>query len=416
MTKTPKSLRPASLLVHGGTMRSEYGETSEALFLSSGFVYDSAEQAEQTFLGEVEHFQYSRFGNPTVQMLEQRLALLEGAEACRATATGMAAVSSAMLSHLKAGDRVVAARALFGSCHWIVSTLLPRYGIETVFVEGADLGQWRQALSTPTQLVLVESPSNPMLEIVDLQAVADLAHAAGAIVVVDNVFATPLLQHPFKLGADVVVYSCTKHIDGQGRVLGGAVLGRKKWVEEVLQPFTRNTGPAMSPFNAWLLLKGLETLSLRVDASCRAAEQVAQFLESRPRSRPRLVSDAGEPSAARSRHAPDVGRRHAGDLRPRQQGGRLPLPQPPWPDCDLEQPWRFQVAHHPIRRRRRICASARRSGRGSASGTARCVCRWGLRTWPTSSRIWGRRWMALRSAWRPSSPGHAYPPGGRGRP
>jgi O-succinylhomoserine sulfhydrylase len=282
MTKSPNTLRPASLLVHGGTMRSNYGETSEALFLSSGFVYDSAEQAEQTFLGEVEHFQYTRFGNPTVQMLESRLALLEGAEACRATATGMAAVSSTMLSHLKAGDRVVAARALFGSCHWIVSTLLPRYGIETVFVDGADLAQWEKALATPTQLVLVESPSNPMLEIVDLQAVADLAHASGAIVVVDNVFATPLLQHPFKLGADVVVYSCTKHIDGQGRVLGGAVLGRKKWVEEVLQPFTRNTGPAISPFNAWLLLKGLETLSLRVDASCRSAEQVAQFLESRP--------------------------------------------------------------------------------------------------------------------------------------
>jgi O-succinylhomoserine sulfhydrylase len=282
MTNTPKSLRPASLLVHGGTMRSQYGETSEALFLSSGFVYDSAEQAEQTFLGEVAHFQYSRFANPTVQMLEDRLALLEGAEACRATATGMAAVSSAMLSHLKTGDRVVAARALFGSCHWIVSTLLPRYGIETVFVDGADLGQWRQALTTPVQLVLIESPSNPMLEIVDLQAVADLAHAAGAIVVVDNVFATPLLQHPFELGADVVVYSCTKHIDGQGRVLGGAVLGRRKWIEEVLQPFTRNTGPAMSPFNAWLLLKGLETLSLRVDASCRSAERVARFLESRP--------------------------------------------------------------------------------------------------------------------------------------
>ncbi len=281
MTKPTKNLRPASLLVHGGTMRSQYGETSEALFLSSGFVYDSAEQAAQTFLGEVDHFQYSRFGNPTVQMLESRLALLEGAEACRATATGMAAVSSVMLAHLKAGDRVVAARALFGSCHWIVSTLLPRYGIETEFVDGADLGQWRQALSRPAQLVLLESPSNPMLEIVDLQAVADLSHAAGAIVVVDNVFATPLLQHPLELGADVVVYSCTKHIDGQGRVLGGAVLGRKKWVEEVLQPFTRNTGPAISPFNAWLLLKGLETLSLRVDAACRSAEQVARFLEGR---------------------------------------------------------------------------------------------------------------------------------------
>jgi O-succinylhomoserine sulfhydrylase len=282
MPTPTKPLRPASLLVHGGTMRSNYGETSEALFLSSGFVYDSAEQAEQTFLGEVEHFQYTRFGNPTVQMLESRLALLEGAEACRATATGMAAVSSALLSHLKAGDRVVAARALFGSCHWIVSTLLPRYGIDTVFVDGADLDAWKTALATPTQLVLVESPSNPMLDIVDLQAVADLAHASGAIVVVDNVFATPLLQHPFDLGADVVVYSCTKHIDGQGRVLGGAVLGRKKWVEEVLQPFTRNTGPAMSPFNAWLLLKGLETLSLRVDAACRSAEQIAHFLEGRP--------------------------------------------------------------------------------------------------------------------------------------
>jgi O-succinylhomoserine sulfhydrylase len=282
MPTPSKTFRPATLLVHGGTMRSNFGETSEALFLSSGFVYDSAEQAEATFLGEVEHFQYSRFGNPTVQMLESRLAMLEGAEACRATATGMAAVSSTMLSHLKAGDRVVAARALFGSCHWIVSTLLPRYGIETVFVDGGDREAWKTALATPTQLVLLESPSNPMLDIVDLQMVADLAHAAGAIVVVDNVFATPLLQHPLKLGADVVVYSCTKHIDGQGRVLGGAVLGSKKWIEEVLQPFTRNTGPAISPFNAWLLLKGLETLALRVDASCRAAEQVARFLESRP--------------------------------------------------------------------------------------------------------------------------------------
>ena len=281
MTKLPKTLRSASLLVHGGTMRSNFGETTEGLFLTSGFVYDSAEQAEQTFLGEVEHFQYSRFGNPTVQMLEGRLALLEGAEACRATATGMAAVSSALLSHLKTGDRVVASRALFGSCYWIVANLLPRYGIETVFVDGADLANWAEALATPTQLVLLETPSNPMLEIVDLKAVVDLAHASGAIVVVDNVFATPLLQKPLEYGADVVVYSCTKHIDGQGRVLGGAVLGSKKWIEEVLQPFTRNTGPALSPFNAWLLLKGLETLTLRVDASCRSAEQVARFLESR---------------------------------------------------------------------------------------------------------------------------------------
>jgi O-succinylhomoserine sulfhydrylase len=282
MTIDPTTLRPATRLVHGGTMRSQHGETAEALFLSSGFVYDSAEQAEATFAGTVQHYQYSRFGNPTVAMLEARLAGIEGAEACRATATGMAAVHAALLSHLKTGDRVVASRALFGSCHWIVSTLLPRYGIATEFVDGADLAQWRAALARPAQLVLLETPSNPMLEIVDLPEVARLAHAAGAIVVVDNVFATPLLQHPLQMGADVVVYSCTKHIDGQGRVLGGAVLGSSKWVEEVLQPFVRNTGPAMSPFNAWLLLKGLETLALRVDASCRAAESVAAFLAARP--------------------------------------------------------------------------------------------------------------------------------------
>jgi O-succinylhomoserine sulfhydrylase len=279
---TEPSYRPATLLVHGGTTRSQHGETAEALFLTSGFVYDSAEQAEATFAATIQHYQYSRFGNPTVAMLEERLALLEGAEACRATATGMAAVHAAMLSHLKAGDRVVASRALFGSCHWIVSTLLPRYGIATEFVDGADLAQWRAALSRPAQLVLLESPSNPMLELVDLRAVADLAHAAGAIVVVDNVFATPLLQRPLQLGADVVVYSCTKHIDGQGRVLGGAVLGRRDWIDGTLQPFIRNTGPALSPFNAWLLLKGLETLSLRVDAACRAAAAVADFLATRP--------------------------------------------------------------------------------------------------------------------------------------
>ncbi len=263
-------------------MRSQFGETAEALYLSSGFVYDSAEQAEATFLGTAEHYQYSRFGNPTVAMLESRLAQIEGAEACRATATGMAAVHAAMLSHLKAGDRVVASRALFGSCYWIVATLLPRYGIEHVFVDGFDLEQWAAALREPTALVLLESPSNPMLEIVDLRAVCALAHQAGALVVVDNVFATPLLQKPLAFGADVVVYSCTKHIDGQGRVLGGAVLGRTKWVEEVLQPFIRNTGPSMSAFNAWLLLKGLETLPLRVDAGCRSAARVADFLAEQP--------------------------------------------------------------------------------------------------------------------------------------
>jgi O-succinylhomoserine sulfhydrylase len=279
--ETTRSFRPATLLVRGGLARSHHAELSEALYLTSGFVYDDAAQAEATFKGEVAHYQYSRFGNPTVTMLEDRLTALEGAEACRLMATGMAAVHSALLSHLKTGDRLVASRALFGSCHWIVSTLLPRYGIESEFVDGADLVQWERALRRPAAMVLLESPSNPMLELVDLAAVAKLAHAAGAVVVVDNVFATPLQQRPFELGADVVVYSCTKHMDGQGRVLGGAVLGRKKWVDEVLQPFIRNTGPAMSPFNAWVILKGLETLKLRVDQMCRNATIIADFLAER---------------------------------------------------------------------------------------------------------------------------------------
>src|ERR1700735_1965245 len=278
MTNDPTNFRPATRLVHGGVQRSHHGETAEALYLTSGYVYDDAEQAEGTFAGTVEHYQYSRFANPTLSMLEERLCLIEGAEACRTTATGMAAVNAALLAHLKAGDRVVASRALFGSCHWIVSTLLPKFGIATEFVDGSDLAQWRSALSRPTQLVLLETPSNPMLELVDLHAVADLAHAAGAIVVVDNVFATPLLQQPLKLGADVVVYSCTKHIDGQGRGLGGAVLGSQKWGTDDLQPFIRNTGQAMSAFNAWVLLKGLEPLPLRGDAGCRSAEAIAEFL------------------------------------------------------------------------------------------------------------------------------------------
>jgi O-succinylhomoserine sulfhydrylase len=278
MTIDPSRLRPATRLVHGGVQRTHHGETAEALFLTSGYVYDDAEQAEATFAGKVEHYQYSRFANPTLTMLEQRLALIEGAEDCRTTATGMAAVNAALLSHLKTGDRVVAARALFGSCHWIVSTLLPKFGIATEFVDGSDLNQWKAALSRPANLVLLETPSNPMLELVDLPAVAEMAHAAGAIVVVDNVFATPLLQQPLKLGADVIVYSCTKHMDGQGRVLGGAVLGSKKWIADVLTPFIRNTGPALSPFNAWVLLKGIETLALRVDAASRAAAGIADFL------------------------------------------------------------------------------------------------------------------------------------------
>lgn len=282
MTKDTSTFRTATRLVHGGTLRSQYAETGEALFLTSGFVYDSAEQAEATFKGEIDHYQYSRFANPTLSMLEKRLALLEGAEDCRTTSTGMAAVNAALLAPLKTGDRVVASRALFGSCHWIVSTLLPKFGIEAVFVDGGDLNQWAEALSKPTAAVLLETPSNPMLEMADLRAVADLAHKAGAIVVVDNVFATPLLQRPMEQGADVVVYSCTKHMDGQGRVLGGAVLASKKWIDEVLQPFTRNTGCAMSPFNAWVILKGLETLPLRLEAAQRSASAIADFLAEQP--------------------------------------------------------------------------------------------------------------------------------------
>jgi O-succinylhomoserine sulfhydrylase len=282
MTESSKR-RLATNLIHAGRIRTNLDENAEALFLTSGFVYENAELAEAVFANQVPHYQYSRFANPTVSMLEARLAEIEGAEACRCTATGMAAVHSAMLSHLKTGDRVVAARALFGSCHWIVSTLLPQYGIEAVFVDGTNLREWRDALSQKTAMVLLETPSNPMLEIVDLRAVCALAHEAGALVVVDNVFATPLLQRPLEFGADVVVYSATKHMDGQGRVLGGAVLGTKTWIDEVYQPFFRNTGPAMSPFNAWVILKGLETLSLRVTAQSANAAQVADFLATSPK-------------------------------------------------------------------------------------------------------------------------------------
>ncbi|MDE2457960.1 MAG: O-succinylhomoserine sulfhydrylase [Rhodospirillales bacterium] len=282
MSEPPKT-RLATDLIHAGRIRTNLEENGEALFLTSGFTYESADMAEAVFANQVEHFQYSRFANPTVSMLEARLAKIEGAEACRATATGMAAVHSAIMCGLKAGSRVVASRALFGSCHWIVSTLLPQYGMQSVFVDGGDMDAWRAALAQPTALVLLESPSNPMLDIVDLRVVSDLAHAAGAIVVVDNVFATPLLQKPLELGADVVVYSATKHMDGQGRVLGGAVLSSKKWIEEVFQPFFRNTGPSLSPFNAWVILKGLETLHLRVKAQSESAETIAQFLDTEPK-------------------------------------------------------------------------------------------------------------------------------------
>lgn len=269
-------------LIRGGTRRTEHGETSEALFLNSGFRYDSAETAEARFAGTAPGFVYSRYNNPTLAMFERRMALIEGAEACRGTGSGMAAVFAALMCQLKAGDRVVAARAMFGSCHYILAELLPRFGIETVLVDGPDLEQWSDALAQPTQCVFFETPANPTLELVDIKAVADLAHAAGATVIVDNVFSTPLLQKPLEWGADVVVYSGTKHIDGQGRCLGGAVLGTETFCTEVLQPFLRHTGPALSPFNAWVLLKGLETLDLRVERQCHTAAALAEHLSAHP--------------------------------------------------------------------------------------------------------------------------------------
>lgn len=277
-----ESCDPTTRMIHGGGLRTPFAETAEAMFLTSGYVYESAEEAESAFDGTGDRYVYSRFCNPTVKMFEDRLALLEGADACRATSSGMAAVFGALACQLSSGDRVVASRALFGSCTWIVVDLLPRWGVEVEIVDGADLTAWAAALGKPTKVVFVETPSNPGLDIVDLQAVSDLAHKAGAQVVVDNVFATPIFQSPLALGADVVVYSATKHIDGQGRCLGGAVLGRKDFIEEVLGPFLRHTGPALSPFNAWVLLKGLETLHLRVERQAATALAVAQFLESRP--------------------------------------------------------------------------------------------------------------------------------------
>jgi len=274
---------PATQMVHGGTRRSAFAETSEAIYLTSGFVYANAEEAEAAFANRIDRFVYSRFGNPTVAMFEERMALLEGAEAARATATGMAAVFAALMCQLKTGDRVVSSDALFGSCHYIVTEILPRFGIESVLVDGRDLDQWRAALAKKTAVVFLETPSNPSLRMVDLRAVSALAHAAGACMVVDNVLATPLLQRPLKLGADVVVYSATKHIDGQGRCLGGVVLGSKAFCLDRLQPFLRHTGPALSPMNAWLLLKGLETLDLRLHKSCASAAVLAGLLAAQPK-------------------------------------------------------------------------------------------------------------------------------------
>jgi O-succinylhomoserine sulfhydrylase len=273
--------RLATKLVHGGTLRSQFGETSEAIFLNSGYVYDNAEQAEARFKGDEEGFVYSRYANPTVDMFERRMCALEGAEAARGTATGMAAVTAALLSYLKAGDHVVSGRALFGSCRYVVEDLLPRFGIASTLIDGRDLGAWEAAMRPNTRAVFFETPTNPVLELVNIESVAKIAHKAGALVVVDNVFATPLLQRPMPLGADIVVYSATKHIDGQGRCLGGIVLGQKDFIEDKLHTYLKQTGPSISPFNAWVMLKGLETLPLRVERHGASAAAIADFLAER---------------------------------------------------------------------------------------------------------------------------------------
>ncbi|MCK1756769.1 O-succinylhomoserine sulfhydrylase [Bradyrhizobium sp. 137] len=299
MSKSPATYRPETRLVHSGTLRSQYGETSEALFLTQGYVYNSAEECEARFKGEDPGFIYSRYSNPTIAMFERRMIELEGAEAARSAATGMAAVTTAILAPLKAGDHVVASRALFGSCLYVVQDLLPRYGIETTLVDGLDLDQWQRALKPNTKTFFLESPTNPTLDVLDIPSIAEIAHKGGARLVVDNVFATPIWQSPLALGADVVVYSATKHIDGQGRCLGGIILSSEAFIAEHIHNFMRQTGPSISPFNAWVLLKGLETLGVRVRAQTDTAARIAEVLASHPKiSRLVYPGRADHPQAA----------------------------------------------------------------------------------------------------------------------
>jgi O-succinylhomoserine sulfhydrylase len=278
--------KPATQMVRGGTLRSSMDETSEALFLTSGFAYDSAEEVAGRFKGEREGFTYTRQGNPTVAMFEERMALLEGTEVARATATGMAAMTAALMCQLSAGDHVLAGRAMFGSCRYLIDTLLPRFGIETTVVDGRDVEAWRKAVRPNTKVFFIETPANPTLDIIDLRAVCDIAHDAGARVIVDNVFATPVLQKPLHFGADIVAYSATKHIDGQGRAMGGVICCSEQFLNDHLLMFLRHTGPSLSPFNAWVLHKGLETLDLRVRRMCENTHKVAMFMKGRV---PRLL-------------------------------------------------------------------------------------------------------------------------------
>ncbi|MGL9623765.1 O-succinylhomoserine sulfhydrylase [Bradyrhizobium sp. U531] len=299
MSKSPANYRPETRLVHSGTLRSQYGETSESLFLTQGYVYNSAEECEARFKGEDPGFIYSRYSNPTIAMFERRMIELEGAEAARSAATGMAAVTTAILAPLKTGDHVVASRALFGSCLYVVQDLLPRYGIETTLVDGANLDEWQRAVKPNTKTFFLESPTNPTLDVLDIPGIAEIAHKGGARLVVDNVFATPIWQSPLALGADVVVYSATKHIDGQGRCLGGIILSSEAFIAEHIHNFMRQTGPSISPFNAWVLLKGLETLGVRVRAQTDTASRIADVLASHPKiSRLVYPGRADHPQAA----------------------------------------------------------------------------------------------------------------------
>ena len=283
MPASEREYRPETRLVHAGTLRSEFAETSEALFLTQGYVYDSAEQCELRFSGKEPGYVYSRYSNPTVSMFEQRMAALEGAEAARATATGMAAVTTALMGLVRSGDHVVAAKALFGGCRWVVEEWLPRFGVESTLVDGTDLDQWRRAVRKNTKACFLETPTNPTLAVIDIAEVAKIAHSVGAKLVVDNVFATPLYQSPLKLGADCVVYSATKHIDGQGRCLGGVILASEKFIQDHVHQIIRQTGPSLSPFNAWVMLKSLETLAVRVARQTETAAKIADKLSGHPK-------------------------------------------------------------------------------------------------------------------------------------
>ena len=349
-TGSTKRYRPETKLVHAGALRSQFGETSEALFLTQGFIYDTAEQCEARFKGEDPGFLYSRFSNPNISMFERRMIELEGAEAARATATGMAAVTTAILAPLKAGDHVVAAKAMFGSCRYVVEDLLPRYGIQSTLVDGLDLDQWKRAMQPNTRTCFLESPTNPTLDVLDIQSIAEIAHKGGARLIVDNVFATPIWQSPLSLGADVVIYSATKHIDGQGRCLGGIILSSEAFIAEHIHNFMRQTGPSMSPFNAWVLLKGLETLAVRVRAQTETAAQGGGRARQASEDLAADLSRATGSSAGGAGEEADARRLDADRLRGQgRQAGRVPLPQRAADLAHLQQSRRRQEPRHPSR-------------------------------------------------------------------